>query len=788
MRLLKRSLVIFAAAVASLAALAALAALLLAAYPQWFLTSRTVPAGIRFFAGDYQPRWAALEFGISSLSFTEKQVRLRATDFCFANPAMGAEGCLKDLDIQFNARLYLIGVKITKISRLAVNGDHLTLDLDAGGPAEPGDKSAALPTALPNLPAAVRGFALESLQVDLPGNKITGAFGTLQGRLRLQLASGDSRTLALKTEIEHRSGTVTKHYKGEAAVDSDLLSGGQLTYLRARGELKAEGISGKFTAGLEEGAAGVLDFSLNAAARMPERRAEVDFKGTKKGQDIVLDGSAGLWEVSGPVKRIRLNNYALRARLKPGSAEWDTLNLDCGFGVELKPLGLARARVNLPDTLDGRLTLSARSTPGLLAGDHFDAEAAVKIEPAKGWYELYGEVHAGISGRASRLRELKITHKFDFGLKVPGFQDLVEFLAHTPYSVPAPVNVLRGPVSLRVKGTGDPRQTAQEIGYELTTGLAGGRQDLKLKVSGKVAAAGLRTPNPSFVNTTSVLAEKVALQLPRFDVRGMADFSTDKRIQTGAELDKADLARENAPSRPADGTGSKVRGEVGIKTAAPLLLYSNLAKDPVPVALDLKLNIPPGPLTGTVKVRPFRAVIFRRTATIEHITLTGRAGSEAMALDGVIIYKTAEATIRIRLLGTVEKPRVELESNPPRSQDDIMAMLLFGKSPSELDSDQQSSAANARSAVADSAFGLASLYLLASTPVDYVGYDPVSKTYTVKLRLPGGATLQLGSDGERRGVQLRKRLASNLAIQTELTSTQAQGNVVTTLLEWYGRR
>lgn len=784
---LKRLLVILTISIAAMAAAAGMAALLLASAPQWFLTSRTVAAGVRFFAGDYQPRWKTLEFGISSLSFREKRVRLRATDFCFANPAMGAEGCLKDLDLELNARLYLIGVKITKISRLAVNGDHLTVDLAVRETAAPDKKSAALPTALPGLPAALRGFALESLSVDLPANKVTGAFGTLRGRLRLGLAAGGSRKLALQAEIDHSSGTVTKHYRGEAAVDSDLLEGGELTYLRARGDLHAEGISGKFVSRLEQEAPAVLAYSLSASARMPARRAELDFKGKKTGQDIALEGSAGVWEAAGPVKSIRLR-YTLEARLKPDSNEWDTIKLGCGFGVELKPFGLARARVNLPNTIDGRLTLDARSTPGLLAGDHFNAEASVKLDPLKGWYELTGDLHAVISGRASRLRELKINHKFDFGLKVARFQDLVEFLAHTPYSVPAPVNVLRGPVSVLVKGAGDPRRDAQEIAYELTTGLAGGRQALKIKINGTLSAAGLRTPRPSFENATSVLAEEVALQLPRFDMRSMAAFSTDKRIKTGAETDKADLAREKALSQPAGGSGARVRGEIGIKTAAPILLYSNLAKDPVPLDLDLKLAIPPGPPAGTVKIRPFRVVMFRRTAAIEHITLTGRAGSDAMALEGAIVYKTAEARILIRLLGTVEKPRIELESNPPRSQDDIMAMLLFGKSPSELDSDQQSSAANARTAVANSAFGLASLYLLASTPVDYVGYDPVSKTYTVKLRLPGGATLQLGSDGESRGVQLRKRLASNLAIKTELTSTQAQGNVVTTLLEWYGRR
>jgi hypothetical protein len=189
-----------------------------------------------------------------------------------------------------------------------------------------------------------------------------------------------------------------------------------------------------------------------------------------------------------------------------------------------------------------------------------------------------------------------------------------------------------------------------------------------------------------------------------------------------------------------------------------------------------------------VDIRRFRATIFRRLASIEHIRFTGRPGSPALDLDGLVLYQAAEAKISIRLLGTTQKPQVEFESDPPMNQADIMAMLLFGKSPDQLDSDQQSSAANAQTAVSNSAFGLASLYLLASTPVEYVGYDPVSRTYMVKFRLPGGATLQVGSDGQSKGVQLRKRISSHLAIQTEFTSTQTQGNIVTTLLEWYGRR
>jgi hypothetical protein len=268
----------------------------------------------------------------------------------------------------------------------------------------------------------------------------------------------------------------------------------------------------------------------------------------------------------------------------------------------------------------------------------------------------------------------------------------------------------------------------------------------------------------------------------------MAVVAPDSRIKTGREAAKAKLKREAERLRPGAKTASPVLAEVRIKTDKPVILYSNLALDPVPVGLDLVVRAPSGGVSGTVDVKRFRANIFRRLASIERIRFTGRQGSPVMDMDGLVVYQAAEAKISIRLLGTTQKPQVEFESNPPMTQADIMAMLLFGKSPGQLDSDQQSSAANAQTAVANSAFGLASLYLLASTPVEYVGYDPVSRTYMVKFRLPGGATLQVGSDGQSKGVQLRKRISSHLAIQTEFTNTQTHGNMVTTLLEWYGRR
>lgn len=788
MRLFRKLLLISIASVIALLAALALAAVTLIAKPQWFLTTRTVTAAVKNFGRAWHPKWKTLSFGIRSVSFPEKELRLQAGGLCFENAAAGAEGCLKNLDVRLNLRLYFFGVKLTKISRLIVAGEHFTLDRTGLKSAAPPEKSAGLPTSLPNLvPAALRGLRLELLEVDLPANKIISAGGSLKGGLSLDLGLEGDRPLALKVEVAHSSGSFTRHYSGEAALASDLLKGSEFTFLDARGQLKAEGVKAKFQARVDEKGADALVFSLNADARMPGRRIEAGVEGSRKGQDFRLNGSAGVWESSGPVRSVRLKQFTLGARLKKDSAEWETLKLDSGFELEPQTFGLRGAGRSMAKTLEGRLAIRANSTPGLLERDHFDADVALTVNPVKFWYEFYGSFDGKVSGRASRLRDLAVSHKLDFGLKVDRFEDLVEYLAHTPYSVPAPVNVFRGPLSVSLKGSGDSLKDLQEFEYALVSGLAAGRQALKFEAKGKVSASRLWTPERSFKDETEFLLRDVALQLPRFDLKGMASFVPDSRIKTGAQLDKAELAREVERKRPAR-SAPPIEAVIRVRTEKPAILYSNLAKDPVPVALDFTLKIPKSGMAGTVEIKPFRVEIFRRTASIDHIRFTGRTGSPVMGLDGLIVYKAAEAKILIRLLGTTRKPQVKFESDPPMSQADITAMLLFGKSPDKLDSDQQASAANTQTAVSNSAFGLASLYLLASTPVDYVGYDPVSRTYTVKLRIPGGATLQLGSDGESKGVQLRKRIASNLAIQTELTNTQTQGNVVTTLLEWYGRR
>jgi autotransporter translocation and assembly factor TamB len=160
-----------------------------------------------------------------------------------------------------------------------------------------------------------------------------------------------------------------------------------------------------------------------------------------------------------------------------------------------------------------------------------------------------------------------------------------------------------------------------------------------------------------------------------------------------------------------------------------------------------------------------------------------------MDLDGLIKVRQDDADIAIKLLGSTERPRVIFESEPPMSQSTIIGLLVFNKSPDDLDPDQSASVSNSQSAMASGAFGLASLYLFASTPIQNVGYDPASQTYAIKFSLPGGASLEVGSGADQsRHLTLRKRLARRWVLQTEVRREEAdQRNAVTTFLEWFQR-
>jgi hypothetical protein len=396
------------------------------------------------------------------------------------------------------------------------------------------------------------------------------------------------------------------------------------------------------------------------------------------------------------------------------------------------------------------------------------------------------------TGRWSELPEsLKLRPDVRFRFEIADFQRLVAFLRGTRYEVPAPFHVLKGSTTIALSSDGEDMGPSPRFKLSADTALAAGRQRLAVSVDGVVVASNAFTSARTVHAQAEAVLKDVALELPTLRLAAPPAFTPDPRIMTHDQMVKrrAEKAAEEAEAeistRPAK---APFMGVVHIRTEKPALLLTNLARGPVPVALDLTARAPGGELTGTIDVRRFDADLFRRTATIDRFKVIEHPGTTSPELDGKIAYHADVATIDILVLGTAETPQIEFQSSPPLPRDQIIGLLLFGKAPSDLEPDQTQSVGNFSGALSDQAFGLATLFLFASTPIEYVGYNPVSQTYTVRLRLPGGVSAEMGSvPGESAQLTFRKRVARNIVVETQLESSRTTGNAVSTFLKWFKR-
>ncbi len=716
---------------AGLATGVAFAGVVFLAEPGLVLTGRTAAVALTRFGSAYAPRWTSLNLSADAFARRRHRYVFSATDFCVADPGGSFSGCFSRLEATVVVFWSRRGPIVERIERLVAISDGARVDAarraKAGAPG--------------GLPSALRGASVRSLNVELTRFSLAYAKGSAAGDFRAALDPGAARPLSVTVDARVRGAQGTRRLKASATADTDLFRGGEPTFVEvsARADLGPRG-------------------RLRASARA--RRASGRWEGS---------GAAEALLSTGPLRGVRLSACAGWAA--PGSGG----ELSCRY--ELTPA----APVFGIKGASGSLALSARAANG-----KFHAEAKVHSDPIAAWYELTGELALRASGHLDRpLKDAQVSHELRASAKVPRFEELVAFLRDTAYAVPAPFHVLKGPLELTVESQGDPRSPRTAARYVFTTDLAGARERLAVRAAGELAVLNAAAPGRSFEHDGELTLQEVVLELPRLEIGRTPKVFVDARIKSGDEPAAAP-SRARHPAAPFRAPPARAR--LAVKTVKPVTLLSNLVRDPVPMSLDLVATYPPAAAAGLVSFREFDVELFRRNATLDHLNVALSSGAKAASLEGLVRYRTPSAEIGILILGTTEKPRIELTSVPPMKRADIIALLIFGKSPDELDPDQTASVGNTETALESQGFGLASLYLFGATPVEHVGYDSATKTTSVKLRLPGGANLTLGSDFDQsRQLSVRKPLAPHWALQSEFTDQGQDSRAATTFLEWFNR-
>lgn len=746
--------------------------------PQLVVNSRTAAWALGRFGKDYAPTWYRLEAGVSSRGLFDKTLALDVDGLCLRGKTPEWSACFRKIRLRVDARFTKAGLERLRLALVDVEAGRIRADLSR--PAPPASDTEPAASGPPRLPDWVAALRFGRIALALPDNRIVLATGTLAGSFFAELPDGGERTLSVRARGAREERGVARAVSANAEIRTDAWEGPATRLdVTARADAGALGRA-RVNARGRPLPGGRLGLNARAAIETTGRRLRLEVSGAGDRRAWSTRLGARFASVEGFVRSAALDGCRLELGLAERKLQPERGSLACRYFVEPRHFG-----AQAPRRLEG--ALSARGC--VHRDDRIETEAALTIDPTGDWYRLSGRLAARVAGRVGEDAPLRLSHDAELSLDIPRFERLVAYFQDTSFAVPAPLNSLDGAVSIRVTGSGDSRRDPQRFGVWAVTTLADGVQSFRTRLRGSVLARELWTPARRVSADAEWILEDVAFQLPYLELQAPPKVAVDPRIRSGRA--KAPAA-EGESMRLAPGPKPRALPlELALRVRTPeqpVRLLTNLIKDAVPVRVDLDIR-KPGGASLSAHTEPFQIELFRRKAVVERFSISQATSSTSGALDAAFRVATSEATIRILLLGSTAKPRVRFQSDPPMDRNQILALLLFGKPPSQLASEEAASVGHTNAALTEQAFGLASLFVFASTPIEYVGYNPDSQSYVVRLRLPGGATAELGSDlEERRRLVVRKRLARQWAVSTELrrrpdTATSA----VTTFLEWFRR-
>ncbi|MGZ6371243.1 MAG: translocation/assembly module TamB domain-containing protein, partial [Bdellovibrionota bacterium] len=458
----------------------------------------------------------------------------------------------------------------------------------------------------------------------------------------------------------------------------------------------------------------------------------------------------------------------------------ETGKLDCPVNVAVPGLPVEVSKLDFPKSADLLIHAEARGKvfpPDL--SKELDASLDVGLKHfSTRIFEGGGHVLARFHGTSAELSSRRgLQADLSLALRIPQFEEAVRALDDGKFAIPAPARALRGQIAFQAQGRADLGEG--RFPFVLRSRMSSANQALNTDTTGALHFVTDAEGNTRVKLELDASLSDVKIELPRMELAKPPALTPDSRLVSASQK-----AREK--SVPKSGSGA-FDYEVHVVTPPghPVKLLANLAKAPVPVQLDLKVSSQ-APPSGTVSVENFPLELFHRDAALDHFKVVLRQPTELSPIDGELTVKYVDYTIKVLVLNTVGKPTVKLTSDPPLPENQLVAALLFGRPLEELDPSQGASVGSTRAALADGAIGLASLYVLASTPIQSVGYDPQTGVFSAKVRLAEGTSLNIGADTTSLAeVGVRKRLGAHWAITTGLEHpTDPTSRTLSALLEW----
>jgi hypothetical protein len=236
--------------------------------------------------------------------------------------------------------------------------------------------------------------------------------------------------------------------------------------------------------------------------------------------------------------------------------------------------------------------------------------------------------------------------------------------------------------------------------------------------------------------------QKILLQLPRLSKKSAPpQFMPDGRIKNIPTQ-----RRNKSKEIKTDDEGAGLNMHLQALGQEAMRFRTNLLDEDLRLNFDLLLSA--GNLQeGFLRVLPLQTTIFRRPVKVEDLKITFAHPVDPV-MEAQIVFPLPEYKIILKLEGPVSRPRHSFSSVPPLSQNDIYAVLLFGRPMADLDQADRTAANQSNQLLSQGILNLAVLYFFAGSPIEHIGYDPQTNRATAQVGLGSRASLRVGGDQE----------------------------------------
>ncbi|HKX12533.1 MAG TPA: translocation/assembly module TamB domain-containing protein [bacterium] len=728
--------------------------------------------------------WDQARIHVQSKRLLHKRFDFGFDNFCFNLSANHYQGCMGELRLVAEVAWLGGGIKVLEVGPLTMSQADLSLYLvrkpEEKTPPEAKPFNLNVPDLV--LPESLKGTYFHPISLQWKRLTLWQEEKMLfTGPLSLEMQpdpQGRPETLSLTLELEEGTDLPAGRLSATLKSPSNFwlndwtLQGSADAALKGKGSGKADislaPIQPKvYAVGVKaDGVVGSTKANLDLNARLSEGniqgRVSAEARGFSKQIHGVLAQACGF----------HVQQLARRDRMR--------LSMNCPLRVDVTPVRLPSPAytklVTIPQNLDFILKteLETHFLPSLespVAGT-LDLEM---IPISQQLLTFKGDTKTKFSGVPGLFpKGWTALTDLDFFATVPRFQKVVEVLDKTAFAIFAPLNVLDGEIEFGLSGQTDLIRSKGKLPVVFKTRLNSQTQAFNSDGKGEIEFEVVKKETKAQL-LLEIILDEAKLVLPHLGMQALPQILPDNRLIDPKKVVKAARA--------------DLKYQVKVKTAPdkPARLFSNLSKDSVPLYLDLTAdNLK---LDGTVKIGKTPLSILRRNVSIQEFTITLAEPTDFSQINGTIRVDYSNYDIDLLILGTMKRPRVVFQSNPPLSQEEIISVLIYGEPYDALDTSQSNSVGNVASAVADRALRLSSLFLLASTPVESVGYDPASGYVSARFRLGGDTSLEVGTqEGHTQKVGLRKNIGGNWIMNTYIENDSDEGSQRGgAFLDWYKR-